>query len=54
MEYCNRMPVELRLLALCDVAEGLHSEGVVHDNIKPHNVLVSGENEGDYNYKITN
>ena len=52
----NRMPVELRLLALCDVAEGLsylHSEGVVHGDIKPHNILVSGKNEGDYNFKIT-
>ena len=52
----NRIPVELRLLALCDVADSLsylHSEGVVHGNIKPHNVLVSDENEGDYSFKIT-
>ena len=51
----NHMAVELRLLALCDVAEGLsyiHSKEVVND-IKPHNVLVSGENKAGYNLTIT-
>jgi len=41
----NDMPVELRLLALSDVAECLeylHSQGLVHGDIKPQNVLVSG------------
>ena len=50
------MPVELRLLALSDVAEGteyLHSQGLVHGDIKPQNILVSGQTDGEYIFKIT-
>ena len=37
------MPVELRLLALSDVAEGMeyfHSQGLVHSDIKPQIFLL--------------
>ena len=50
------MPIELRLLALSDVAEGLeylHSQGLIHGDIKPQNVLVSGQTDEEYIFKIT-
>jgi len=50
------MSVELRLLALSDVAESLeylHSQGLVYGDIKPQNVLVSGQTDEEYIFKLT-
>jgi len=49
-------PMELRIAALADVIEGieyLHSNGVVHGDIKPLNVLVSGNGNGEFTFKVT-
>ena len=43
--YGNGLPQVLRIAALIDVAEGLqylHSHSLIHGDIKPHNVLVTG------------
>ena len=46
--YGDNLPVEHRIMALCDIAEGLqylHSNGLVHGDTKPHNILVAGSEE---------
>ena len=53
---CIWVVTYLRLLALSDVAEGLeylHRQGLVHGDIKPHNVLFSGQTDEEYIFKIT-
>lgn len=45
LHYGSDLPVELRIVALCDVSEGLqylHGESLTHGDIKPQNVLVTG------------
>jgi len=54
--YGDDMPVYLRVLALVDIIEGLrylHSNGVVHGDLKPLNVLVSGGHEDEFVFKVT-
>jgi len=46
LAHCgDDLPVEHRIMALSDIAEGLQyirSNGLVHGDIKPHNILVAG------------
>lgn len=54
--YSNNLPIDLRILALLDITEGLnflHSNGIVHGDLKPLNVLVSGNDEDEFVFKIT-
>ncbi|XP_065914474.1 probable LIM domain-containing serine/threonine-protein kinase DDB_G0287001 [Dysidea avara] len=47
--------MDLRIAALADVIEGieyLHSNGVVHGDIKPLNVLVCGDGISEFNFKV--
>ena len=54
--YDDDLPINLRILALVDVSEGLnflHANGIVHGDLKPLNVLVSGNHEDEFVFKIT-
>ena len=55
LHYGDDLPEMLRMVALSDVAEGLkylHSQSLIHGDIKPQNVLVTG-NEQEFVFKIT-
>jgi serine/threonine protein kinase len=46
LRYCDshRLPVEQRLdlfAELCDAAAAIHSKGVIHRNLSPHNMMVT-------------
>ena len=46
--YGDDLPLDLKVLALVDISEGLsflHANGIVHGDLKPLNVLVSGNDE---------
>ena len=54
--YSNDLPLDLKVLALVDVSEGLgflHANGIVHGDLKPLNVLVSGNDEEEFISKVT-
>ena len=54
--YDDDLPIDLRILALVDVSEGLnflHANGIVHGDLKPLNVLVSDNHEDEFVFKIT-
>ena len=49
----NTLPQELQLNALADIAEGLdYKQGVVHGDIMPANVLVCGDEENEFFFKL--
>jgi len=51
----KQIPGDLKTTALADVIKGLaylHSKGIVHGDVKPLNVLVSGEDENEFIFKV--
>ena len=51
----DQIPVDLKITALADVTEGLaylHSRGIIHGDVKPLNVLVCGEEENEFIFKV--
>ena len=53
--YDDDLPHDLKVLALVNVCEGLgylHANGIVHGDLKPLDVLVSGSDE-EFIFKVT-
>ena len=56
LHFGSLLPLDLRITAIADVADGiqyLHDKGVVHGDIKPLNVLVCGEENEQFCFKVT-
>ena len=54
--YGNEMLLDLSIIALTDIIEGvgfLHSNGIIHGDIKPSNVLVNGLHHDEFVFKLT-
>ena len=56
LHFGSTLPEDLRVSAIIDVADGLqylHNKGLVHGDIKPLNILVCGDMDEEYVFKIT-
>lgn len=56
IQFGSTLPEDLRISAIIDVADGiqyLHNKGLVHGDIKPLNILVCGDTDEEYVFKIT-
>ena len=56
MHYGTSLPENLRISAIVDVANSiqyLHDNDFVHGDITPLNILVCGDAEDDFIFKIT-
>ena len=56
LHFGSTLPEDLRVSAIIDVADGLqylHNKGLVHGDIKPLNILVFGDMDEEYLFKIT-
>ena len=56
LHFGGTLPEDHRVCAIIDVADGiqdLHNKGLVHGDIKPLKILVCGDTDEEYVFKIT-